>query len=365
MIVTSTIRKSVNTRLGVFDSFGMEPEWAPPEVVQDLQAQGLAPYYEVAESPTLFRKKYVPGIIPTDRPATLLMIRFGGMGDVLWLTPVMRGLKERYPLLRIEVQCFTKDRDLLYNCPYVDAIHTGSKPTLDMCRRVDAVLDFFESVENNKAANFRHPIEFACEMAGVRPSSLLPYWKVDTIESQWADAFFAAHGVKPGQPMIGLALAASSPHRTWVYFDELISFILNEMPTVHVLMTGNMPHAVDMVKRIIARYKDSSRVVDAFGATTLRQMIGVLDRCKMVVSCDTGVVHALAGLKKPTIGIYSTVPAATRTGVYENSFSIQTAVPCSPCFKIGEPCEYGERCMTTLAPITVFQKVREVYNGLA
>ena len=360
--LTATCRIGFDTPLGRVDAFPFEPVACHPPIKEAAIQQGLHPFMEFSSDPQLYKKKYVPGIL---KPGSKVLVsRFGGIGDVLWITPVCRGLKEQIPGLHIKFMCFSKDREAMYNNPFVDEVITSNRPTVDDCMSVDAVLDFYETVEGCQEANYLHPIDYSCKLAGVNPSSRLPVWIINDMEKEWVDTFLATEGAKPGEELIGFAIGASSPHRTWVYWDELATLILATYPNAKIVLTGNMQHAFDGMQKVMEKHKDSKRVINAFGGTTLRQLVALLARCSLTVSCDTGMVHALGGLLKPVLGIFSTVPAVSRVSLYPTVHAIQADVPCAPCFKIGEPCEYGDRCMTTLSAGKVFQRFREVCDGL-
>jgi heptosyltransferase II len=89
-------------------------------------------------------------------------------------------------------------------------------------------------------------------------------------------------------------------------------------------------------------------VLDLVGRTDLRQALGVLSRLQLLVTNDSGLMHAAAALKVPLVAIFgSTDPVAT------GPFTAQATVlhhplPCSPCFR--RTCDLGHNyaCLTAV-----------------
>jgi heptosyltransferase II len=100
-------------------------------------------------------------------------------------------------------------------------------------------------------------------------------------------------------------------------------------------------------------------VVDLVGRTSLRQALGVLSQLRLLVTNDSGLMHAAAALSVPVVALFgSTDPVAT------GPFSPQATVirhplPCSPCFK--RTCDIGYTC---LHAITVDEVMTAARNRL-
>lgn len=97
--------------------------------------------------------------------------------------------------------------------------------------------------------------------------------------------------------------------------------------------------------------------VNLAGSTDLRQLAGVLTRCRAFVSNDTGVMHLAAALGIPVVGLFgSTSPEWTRPlgrakVIYKHPW-------CSPCF--ARTCPDGSRrCWKAIGVEEVLAAVQE------
>jgi heptosyltransferase-2 len=87
--------------------------------------------------------------------------------------------------------------------------------------------------------------------------------------------------------------------------------------------------------------------VDLVGRTSLRQALGVLSQLRLLVTNDSGLMHAAAALSVPLVALFgSTDPGAT--GPFTSRATvIRHPVPCSPCFK--RTCETGYACLDAIS----------------
>jgi len=84
-----------------------------------------------------------------------------------------------------------------------------------------------------------------------------------------------------------------------------------------------------------------ARVANLAGATSLPELVGVLDAALGVVSNDSGVMHLAAALGRPTVGVFgSTSPVWTASSAPWVS-NLYAEYPCSPCFRRTCPIGYG------------------------
>src|SRR4029077_2240864 len=84
-------------------------------------------------------------------------------------------------------------------------------------------------------------------------------------------------------------------------------------------------------------------LVNLIGRTTLRQLVGVVARCRGFVSNDSGAMHVAAALGVPLTAIFGpTDERATRPA--GNADVILRDVFCRPCML--RECPIDHRCMT-------------------
>jgi heptosyltransferase-2 len=178
------------------------------------------------------------------------------------------------------------------------------------------------------------------------------------LESEEADnaAQFLAEVDLPGDgPWVGLSPgAAFGPAKRWPSerFGALGMALQREFGARLVLLGVKEERPVaDLVKEHL-----QAPVVDLVGRTSLRQALGLLSQLRLLVTNDSGLMHAAAALAVPQVALFgSTDPVAT------GPFSSQATVlrhpwPCSPCFK--RTCEIGYPCLTAIGVDEVLSAAR-------
>jgi heptosyltransferase-2 len=103
------------------------------------------------------------------------------------------------------------------------------------------------------------------------------------------------------------------------------------------------------------------RAINLAGRTSLRDLMGLLKLCRVLLTNDTGPMHLAAALGTPVVVPFgSTSWALTGPGVPGDSRHrfLTVATPCAPCFR--RTCPIDFRCMTRLGPHLVADAVMAV-----
>ena len=96
----------------------------------------------------------------------------------------------------------------------------------------------------------------------------------------------------------------------------------------------------------------------AAGETSLRQLLALMARCRLIVANDSGPMHLAAALGIPLVAIFgstderATGPVGTRVRI------VQRDVECSPCGR--RVCPIDFRCMRDLSVEEVFRGTLEL-----
>jgi heptosyltransferase-2 len=99
-------------------------------------------------------------------------------------------------------------------------------------------------------------------------------------------------------------------------------------------------------------------VMNLAGKTSLRQLMALLKRCRVLLTNDSGPMHVAAALGTPVVVPFgSTAPELTGPGLPGDARHqlLQAAAPCSPCFR--RVCPIDFRCMTGINPDRVIDAV--------
>jgi len=78
------------------------------------------------------------------------------------------------------------------------------------------------------------------------------------------------------------------------------------------------------------------------------------------VGPDSGPVHVAAAAGKPSVVIYGEYIHPDCVG-YPRNINLYTALPCSPCWLLMEPCPYDRMCLRRISP----ERVEEAIASLA
>ena len=145
-------------------------------------------------------------------------------------------------------------------------------------------------------------------------------------------ALLSGNDQNPHGPWIGLAPGASyGPAKRWPpeRFAAVGEILQQEFQARVVLLGGPDDRQAAAEVQGFAR----GNFLDLTGQTTLRQALGVLAHLKVLITNDSGLMHAAAALGVPVVAIFgSTSPAATAPFTRQAAI-IHNPLPCSPCLK--------------------------------
>jgi heptosyltransferase-2 len=137
------------------------------------------------------------------------------------------------------------------------------------------------------------------------------------------------------------------PERFAEVGDTLVERLTEEFyptPPVRCVLIGGKGE--ELLGQSIARQMRYEPIVLS-GRTTIQELMGVLTRCSVLVTNDTGPMHVAQALGVPVAAVFgSTDPCAT--GPYGQSQGvIKTSVRCAPCLL--RACPIDHRCMTQVS----------------
>jgi len=96
----------------------------------------------------------------------------------------------------------------------------------------------------------------------------------------------------------------------------------------------------------------------AAGKTTLQDNIGLVDKCKLFVTGDTGPLYIASALMIPTLAIFGPTNPATVAIPSEKLVVAYKKVSCSPCFL--RECPKDHRCMEEVSVAEVFAEISKM-----
>lgn len=170
------------------------------------------------------------------------------------------------------------------------------------------------------------------------------------VQSKWQTA---------GTRWITLQPGARWENKRWPveYFTRLVSSLAASHPDTRIAVLGSQEDKA--LGNFIAR-AEPSRCVNLCGATTLPEMVEWIRLADLLITNDTGPMHAAAALGKPIVALFGPTEPR-RTGPYGQLQNVlQLDLPCSPCLKSTCHFEKLNECLRGLSPAAVFERVKKI-----
>lgn len=319
---------------------------------------------------------------------TALLIRMGGMGDVLILTVVAKELKKRGYDVDLAAGSPTCDvQKLLGNTQLFRTIIPLNRhfTNLDVYKvdekdwagvellkaDYDLVVDYKNSIELNshykhlagspghewfvsQNSNFVNWVDMMLAWAGIDPTTVadndkIPVYKVEEEESAWAKKV-----VRSGDfdNIISIQTNASSLVRTFYHPDQLPKAIKDEFPDKKIVVVFFDGQAWHMLK---GKYDFPVIVPKQFDP--IRASCALVAQTDLFIGADSGFSHLAEAMQVKSLTFYTTVPAWTRMKYYKYAKAIEPigdtflGVQCRPCFTLDRFCpRIREKALQELTP---------------
>jgi len=151
--------------------------------------------------------------------------------------------------------------------------------------------------------------------------------------------------------------AEFGPAKRWPaeHFAQLARRFLADGLDVWMLGSPNDEPAAAAVLDAVGDERDSIR--DLSGRTDLGTAIDLLSLASVVVSNDSGLMHAAAAVRAPLVALFGSSSPGYTPPISDTARIARIDIACSPCFR--RECPLGHfRCMRELAPDSVYDLAR-------
>ena len=319
------------------------------------------------------------------QPDSVLVLRFSAVGDVVLTAPALEALRIAWPGTRILVAVKERLAHLLRHNPDVDEVVElrGGEGAVSFARRLrqkrpGAVLDLHNKIRSKllrwqmpgvravvwRKRDFRDtlPVKLALrpyhasmrftdryhaaveELVGrPLPRGRLRYF-LGPSDRDFADATLRAHGLDPGQPLLGISPGANWATKRWP--AERFAGLARRALAAGLQVAVQGSEAESPLGRLVAR--EAKGAADLTGKLDLPALGGFISRCTAFVANDSGPMHMARALGVPTLAFFgSTDPSMFDFRGHEVLFA---GVACAPCSFFGRRrCPRGHfRCMLDL-----------------
>lgn len=348
----------------------------------------------------------------------ILLIQLDRFGDNLFVVPLIKGLKRRYPDSHITVLVREEFKDILEGYRDVDCVEVAEwldislmTPGFDeteiiiggykelkkiiydlrgrgfnrvynlnfnkMTTLLTSLLNIPESVgftvdDNGERVikgpwvnymgcmvqNRRYnPFHIADVYRNFEPGLSLEDmngFNIDTSAEEYADKLLINSGVTEDTPIVAFQPAASNRKRIWPAQNFSRLAEMLSKTGFKVVILGTGEERY-IASEIKAR---NPEVIDLTGKTTFQQLAALLRRCKLLVSNDTGTVHLASAVGVKVTGLYMCHACPIETGPYgEGHITVSPVIDCFPC-NWKEACQFDYKCREYITPEDVYSVVK-------
>lgn len=365
----------------------------------ELLCRLLARFYALKEEGT------APGLPDPNAVRRVLLIRPGGMGDMIVLLPTLSLLRQRFPSASIDIICETRNLGVLKLAGLEGAARPyDAQPVRLISRlmrtRYDLAIDTeqFHHFSAVFAALSRAPVRVGFKINPLRNPlyTHLVNYAPDGPEVEQFMRLLVPLGIQDGSPhLAGLLshfraslpasterdLAAVAPGGAFVVlhpgtssrfkewrperFSELALRLYREHSLAAVVVGDRRD--VPLGDRISAACREGGcPVLSVQGKLNLEGTASVIKRARLFVGTDSGLGHLALALGRPTTILFGPSDALKWGQDDATHATVKADLPCSPCFIFGyhKPCR-SVACMAQLTVESVMQACRRVLHNAA
>ena len=269
----------------------------------------------------------------TNREPKILILRAGGYGDLLFLTPSLAEIHRRYPALKITVATHEHTREALHH-PDLAHVHLIDYPVpaddltrYDIISSAERITD--PRMQHDAATYFAHHLGLlperseSSEALAKEEFSLRPLYAVDPDDLAQAWMAFPRHEPRA---RIGIQTESSVKNRTYPIdlTAQLIEKLIKEDECD--VFTFGYP---DPGKKVEIPHFYPLQFMDP--APSLTQSAAVLSTMDAVIAPDSALCHIAGALGIPTIALYGPFHWRQRTSHSPSIKALQGHAECAPC----------------------------------
>jgi len=324
---------------------------------------------------------------------SILFITRGGIGDVLWIMPVIKAVRELHPKALIAVSTEAKSAAVFEQFPYVNfTVKNELWSIQNLIRTSDEVFDFGGIATVFKKLMKMDPIDATFNEAGLTPPKNRkdgrPHIVITADEGKRAEALLRRKGINPsGGKIVAIVTEASTPNRNWpmsyirtltqMFLDDGCQVIwLSEKENVknshsttckcgYEIAFSTTEEDLDLVAECpachesvtIKKFTTGKGFANFASSTNIRQAMSMIALCDLVVSPVTAPLVMATSFEIPTVGLFGAFSTKNRTKYYDKFLAVEGKSKCRPCAEHWTECRFGTPapCMRSILPEEVFK----------
>ena len=337
----------------------------------------------------------------------ILLVRLREIGDVVFTTPALRAVRQRFPDARIAYLVEPLAAPVVASSRHIDELIVAPRASLASdirlglrlrAQRYDLAVDFHGGpraslltwlsgaprrigyavrgrawmyttrVPRPRALRPRHAVEnqwdllTAIDVPAPSPAADPVEMPVDPQAAAAVAVRLRAAGLPATARLIVVHVSAGNPFRRWSQdsFAEVTAALISRHDDVRVVVVSG-PSERDAAARVIQHTRErlpaaTRESVLSIGECSLAELRALLDRAALFIGGDSGPLHIAATSAIPIVGLYGpTLPvrsAPWRSPMLTTESVEGGPLECRPCNQ--RVCAPGDfRCLTRIAPDAV------------
>jgi len=342
---------------------------------------------------------------PNSEIKKILIIRLSSIGDILLTTPAIRLIKKRFPKAELDFVIKKQFAELLAHHPDIHHLYIFDKDDDNfslkkvkkqiISQRYDLIVDLHKNFRSFYLTFFsrarqiiryrkfslrrflfvKFKLNFFGEITPIHQRYLLPLNDFGIFDDDkgleiyftekakfFIEKKFKNFFAQNFDFVLGVAPGASYFTKRWLpdYFERVIRHF-GENKNIGVILFGNNEDRELIDSLNIKGYRN---VFVAAGELSLLETAALMDKCQILVTNDSGLMHLAAALKKKIVAIFGSTtrelgffPVAKDVVVLENNL-----LSCRPCSHVGrDHCPKKHfKCMTEIQPYQVIEAVEKL-----
>ncbi len=325
----------------------------------------------------------------------ILVIRTGGIGDLVLSLPLLMALRKFYPRAQIEVMGHRSRLELLEGRYYAQRVCSVEQPGMasffvqngmlpEKLAKYFASFDLLVSMVSDPdglfSANLRRAgVEKVIPIASLPRSgsghyshyllSQLRHWGVKAgltepklflteADREYASQFWREHGF--GR-VLAIHAGSGSPRKMWrpEGFAQVANWAIEKLGMQVLLVSG--PADQQATHQVLQGMESrKSLMLENFPLTKLAALF---QKCRAFVGNDSGITHISSAVGTPTVAVFGPsdpriwAPQGKHTAIVKSSF------PCSPCTRESMYRCGRQKCMDSITAEEVRKTVEKLLEG--
>jgi lipopolysaccharide heptosyltransferase II len=327
----------------------------------------------------------------------LLIVLPGALGDVVRGLPLLGRLRRGLRSAHIGWAVEAPSAPLLADHPWIDTLHVLERPAalrgvVRACREIRAAryeiaIDLGRGARSALVARASGaPRRLGFDRADAREGSWLAateHVPPQGVERSKLEQFLAVaehldvapgpveFGIAPGgaeraiatelleglsPPIVIASVGSSCSSRRW--WPDATAAVLDTLASergASTVLTGTRADA-EFGDAVAGAMRTRAR--NLIGRTSLRELVAVLARARIVFGPDSGALHLAAALAVPVVSLWGATSAIRSTPWGQAWGVVVGRASCSPCFL--RECPIGRVCMRAVTPEVVGDRIESV-----